>query len=108
MVGCQPSSAIGLVGQAVPVSIHVQDVSNLYAAEVRASYTTDSISGTLAVNNTFFSADFVLRQQLNGGRLDYVATQLAPSEPISGSGDLLDLTWQATQPTTLTLDLSHC
>lgn len=107
VVGCQPQNAISLVGQDVPISIHVQDISNLYAAEIQATYTTDAISGTLTTDTDFFSADFILRQQLSGGIINYAATQLAPSGPISGSGSLFDVTWHATQPTTLTLDLTH-
>ena len=107
VVRCKPRNAVGLVGQTIPVRVRVRNVANLYAVDLRGTYDATVADGTLNISHRLLSADFIARQQLSGGNLWYAATQLAPTKPVTGTGTLLNLRWQAAQAGTFTLDLTH-
>lgn len=98
------------VGQIITLNIHVQDVADLYGADVRLSFdpellqVVDDAPGTPGIQITplssFLKPDFVVRKKAcngvdpsdpdctGGGLVWYAATQVNPSLPVSGSGPL--------------------
>ena len=89
-----------LVGQDLVIDIYVQDVVDLYGADVRLSFNTSiaqvvdanpTLAGTqIQPLATFMSPDFVIKKEANNsaGTIWYAATQINPSPPVSGSGPL--------------------
>jgi hypothetical protein len=98
------------VGQIVTINLYVQDVTDLYGADVRLSFdpeilqVVDDAPATAGVQITplssFLKPDFVVRKKAcngvdasdpdctGGGLVWYAATQVNPSQPVSGSGSL--------------------
>lgn len=105
-----PLKASVAVGQIITINLYVQDVTDLYGADVRLSFdpellqVVDDAPGTPGVQITplssFLKPDFVVRKKAcNGvdpsdpdctgsGLVWYAATQVNPSQPASGSGPL--------------------
>ncbi len=107
VVRCDPLHASGPFNQNLPVNIYVQDVIDLYGADVRLSFDPSvaqvvdadpSLPGTqIQPLADFMSPDFVIRKEANNsaGTIWYAATQLNPSQPVSGSGPLARITFHA-------------
>ena len=87
-------------GQIRTVNIVLEDAQDVYAVEVRASFDTTAVEvvdadpGRMGVQMTpgdFIQPDFVVRNGADNdaGTLQYVATQVNPTPPASGSGTLL-------------------
>jgi hypothetical protein len=112
-----PLNATVPVGGQVVVNIFVQDVQNLYGADIRLSFDpailevqdmNPAVSGVqIQPLSTFLKPDFVAR---NGacnlvdpacpipGIVRYAATQVNPSLPVSGSGALAAVTFKRLTP----------
>lgn len=108
------------VGGLVVVNIYVQDVQNLYGADIRLSFdpavleVQDANPGVSGVQiqplNTFLKPDYVARSKACNvavpadpecqvaGVLRYAVTQVNPSVPASGSGPLAAVTFKRLTP----------
>lgn len=107
IVRCDPLNASGPANQDLVIDIYVQDVIDLYGADVRLSFDTTiaqvvdadpTLPGTqIQPLATFLSPDFVIKKEANNsaGTIWYAATQLNPSPPVSGSGPLARFTLRA-------------
>ena len=120
-----PLVAVVPVGGQVVVNLYVQDVVNLYGADVRISFdpavlqVVDADPSVLGVQiqplSSFLIPDFVVRKKACnavdpadpdcqvGGVVWYAVTQLNPSTPVSGSGPLAAVTFKRLQPGTTVL-----
>ena len=122
-----PLQTVVAVGETVTVTLFVQDVANLYGADIRLSFdpavleVQDAQPGVPGVQilplSTFLKPDFVLRKKAcnvvdpsdpdcqEAGKVWYVVTQTSPSSPVSGSGPLAAVQFKRLQPglTTLTI-----
>lgn len=102
IVRCEPVST---EGARVTVDIYVENVAELYGADVQMSFNTrhtqvvdavpDSPSVDIELLDTFLSPDFVVRRTANNsqGTVWYAATQVNPSVPVTGSGSLARVTF---------------
>lgn len=98
IVRCDPSTLHAFVGTTVSVTIYVQDVVDLYGLDVRLMFDpayvqaidTDPATAGVQIQplSGFLSPDFVVRRSADNstGLVRYAATQVAPSQPVSGSG----------------------
>ena len=111
-----PVQASVAVGETVTINLYVQDVVDLYGVDVRLSFDSevlqvvDAAPATDGVQitplDTFLKPDFVARKKAcnsadpsdpecaAGGLVWYAATQVNPSQPVSGSGPLAALTFR--------------
>lgn len=117
------------VGGTFTVTLYVEDVQGLYGVDVRLSFDTailqvvDAAPATAGIQiaplNTFLQPDFVVRRKAcNGvdptdadctgpGLVWYAATQVSPSEAVSGSGPLAAVTFRRIQPGDTVLKVIH-
>ncbi len=112
---CEPLNAGGPFGQDLTVDIYVQDVVDLYGADVRLSFDTTIAQVVDAAANlpgvqiqplaSFMTPGFVIKKEADNdvGTVWYAATQLSPSPPVSGSGPLARITFRALAPGSFTL-----
>lgn len=119
VVRCNPAVAAGPLGQFLDVDIIVENVVDLYAADVRLSFDTTkaqvvdidpNASGVqILLLDEFISPDFVVRKNADNvtGTIWYAATQVNPSEPVSGSGPLARITFQAVQAGTFIMPITY-
>ena len=98
------SQAIG-VGQSATVTLHAENVDSLYGYQVELSFDPAVLqvvdadpakTGVQVSLGTFLQPDFVQQNNANNttGRINVVISQLAPTSPVTGSGDLLTITFQ--------------
>jgi hypothetical protein len=118
-VRCDPATAIGATGQLLTVDIYVENVFELYAADVRLSFDPtmvqvydndpDASGIQILMLDDFLSPDFVLRKNADNvaGTIWYAATQMTPSEPVSGSGPLARITLQPLQAGSFTMPITY-
>lgn len=123
-----PLLASAAVGDSLVVTLYVQEVQNLYGADVRLSFDPTvlevrdddpSVPGVqIRPLTDFLKPDFVVKAKACNvvdpadpdcavaGRVGYVATQVNPSLPASGSGPLAAVTFKRLQAggTSLTMD----
>ncbi len=119
IVRCDPATVVGPMGGAVNVDIYVENVVELYGADVRLSFDTTALqvvdadpaaSGVqIQLLDTFLSPDFVVRKVADNdaGTIWYAATQVNPSEAVSGSGPLARITFSALRPGAFTLPITY-
>jgi hypothetical protein len=112
---CEPLNASGPFGQDLAVDIYIQDVVDLYGADVQLSFDTGIAQVVDADPNlpgvqiqplaTFLVPGFVIKKEANNsaGTVWYAATQINPSPPVSGSGPLARITFRAVAPGAFTL-----
>ena len=115
-----PVQASVAVDETVTISLYVQEVADLYGVDVRLSFdpevlqVVDAAPATNGVQitplNTFLRPDFVARKKAcngpdpsdpesaAGGLVWYAATQVNPSQPVSGSGPLAAVTFRRIKP----------
>lgn len=121
IVRCDPATIAGPLGTAVDVDIYVENVVELYGADVRLSFdpavlqvvdddpATDGIQITPL--DTFLSPDFVVRKGLGYAEdpdvIWYAVTQVNPSEAVSGSGPLARITFTASEAGSFTLPITY-
>ena len=112
-------SAVPVGGQVV-IDIYIQDVQNLYGADIRLSYdptvlevqdANPAVSGVqIQPLSSFLKPDFVARNKacnvvdpadpacLTAGIIRYAVTQVNPSVPASGSGPVAAVTFKRLTP----------
>jgi LysM repeat protein len=87
------------------VDVRIENVSNLYACDVHLTFApallevVDADPGTAGVQiqpGTFLSPDYVVQNEVDQavGKIDFAVTQMAPHEPVSGSGVLVTVTFK--------------
>jgi len=119
IVRCDPATVVGPLGGTVDVDIYVENVVELYGADVRLSFDTTALqvvdadpaaSGVqIQLLDTFLSPDFVVRKVADNdeGTIWYAATQVNPTEAVSGSGPLARITFSALRPGAFTLPITY-
>ena len=119
IVRCDPKTIAGSLGQTVTVDIYVQNVAELYGADVRLGFDTtkvqvvDADAAATGVQieplDTFLSPDFVVRKVADNdaGTIWYAATQVNPSVEVTGSGPLARIILQPLQPGTFELPITY-
>jgi hypothetical protein len=105
IVRCNPAAVTGFMHSGVSVEIYVEDVVDLYGADVRLSFdpafvqvqdADPAAAGVqIEVLSDFLNPDFVVRKTADNiaGTIWYAATQVNPSPPVSGSGALARVTF---------------
>jgi LysM repeat protein len=103
VVGVDPAwQRIGPQGT-TEVAIRIENVTRLYGAEVHLTFDPNYLeiqdadpdkSGVQLQTGSFPAPDFVVQNQADniGGTIDYAVSQLAPREPVDGSGVLATIT----------------
>lgn len=110
LVRCDPVAFGAEIGETVTFAIYVENVVELYAADVQMSF-DPSVAQVIDANpdrggtqieilDDFLSSDFVVRDRADNvaGTIWYANTQLNPTEPVSGSGPLARVTMQSLGP----------
>lgn len=104
IVRCDPKTIAGVLGQDVVVDIYVENVAELYGADVRLGFdptkmqVVDSDAAATGIQieplDTFLSPDFVVRKVADNdaGTIWYAATQVNPSVEVTGSGPIARIT----------------
>lgn len=92
------------VGAAATMRIHVRDVAELHGADVLMAFdptriaVADADPGVAGVQigvlSSFLAPDLVLRAEADNqvGTIWYAVTQMNPRQPVTGSGDLAEIT----------------
>ena len=101
IVRCEPQVIVGEVGETVTVDLYVENVIDLYGADVRPVFDTaiaqaedaDANPGNgvqLHPLSDLLSPDFVVKNEIDNslGTVWYAVTQLNPSPEVSGSGPI--------------------
>jgi LysM repeat protein len=102
------------VGGTTTVTLQLENVSALYGAEVTITFDPSLLevqdanpgeAGVQVTLGTFLSPDFVVRNVANNasGTVDIALTQLAPRQPVSGSGVLATIVFKGKQSGTSAL-----
>jgi hypothetical protein len=119
IVRCDPSTLNASVGATVSVTIFVQDVVDLYGLDVRLVFdpayaqVVDSDPSATGVQiqplSGFLSPDFVVRRTADNstGLVRYAVTQVAPSQPVTGSGAVARIDLRGTQPGAITVPFTN-
>lgn len=91
-------STIDLPSTSVTVTVHVENVTNLYGLELEILFDPAIVSVESIVPGDFLSADFVVSQKVDAstGKASLAYTQLAPQPGRNGSGEVAMLTLKAT------------
>jgi hypothetical protein len=104
IVRCEPAAITVPVGLVVSLDLYVQDVGDLYGADVRLSFdpavvkVVDADQSAAGVQiqplSGFLKPDFVVRKVADNisGTIWYAATQVNPTLPVTGSGSLARVT----------------
>jgi hypothetical protein len=103
-------------GDTATTSILVEDVTNLFCFELKIAFDPATVevvdadpdrSGVQIADGDFLSPDWKLQNAVDNeeGRIAYALCQLNPSEPQSGSGALVSVTWRAIGEGTSAMDL---
>ena len=94
------------VGETVVAVVSVDRVSDLYGVEVHLAYDGDlldvvdvesEVEGTQIESGSLLAIEFVVLNQCNDaqGLIDYAASQMPPSEGVSGGGEIARITFKA-------------
>jgi Cohesin domain len=104
-VRCQPA-AISSSNDTVDVDLYIQNVADLYGADLRLSFdpakaqVVDAEPGASGVQilslNSFLSSDWPVKKDADNaaGTIWYALTQLRPTPPASGSGSVARVTFR--------------
>lgn len=123
IVRCDPATIAGPLGSTIDIDIYVENVVDLWAADVRIGFDTtalqvvDADPETDGVQiqplDTFLSPDAVVRRgvEVKDGEpiIWYAATQVndPPKDPVSGSGPLARITFRALRAGQFTLPITY-
>ena len=124
LIRCDPATITGPLGSTVNIDIYVENVVDLWAADVRLGFDTTVLqvvdadpaspeSVQILPLDTFLSPDFVVRKiaDNSAGTIWYAATQTNdpnnPKNPVSGSGPLARITFQALRAGQFTLPITY-
>ena len=108
VVTLSPLSAQVEEGDTVTVDIVVENVTDLYGAQVQLEYdptlvtvldANENMAGVQVEPGTFLSPDFIAQNEvdLTAGRISYAVSQQAPHDAVDGSGTLATITFQGEQ-----------
>jgi hypothetical protein len=106
------------VGETTAVDLTLTDVQGLYGAEIHLRFdpealrVIDAVPDTEGVQiepGTFPAPDFVVHNEANNdiGTIDYVITQLPPSQPGEGSGMVARITFEGIKPSVSSLQFER-
>lgn len=110
IVRCDPEVVAVQMGETVTFTIFIQDVVDLYGADVQMSFdpsvaqVVDADPGKggtqIEILDDFLSPDFTIRDRADNvaGTIWYANTQVNPSEAVSGSGPIARVTMEPLQP----------
>ena len=95
------------VGEAVVAVVSVDRVSDLYGVELHLAYdgglldvvdAEAEVEGTQMESGSLLAIEFVVLNECNDaqGVIDYAASQMPPSEGVSGGGEIARITFKAT------------
>ena len=119
IVRCNPAVVTGSLRSGVSVEIYVENVADLYGADVRLSYDPASVQVKdadpaadgvqIEVLSGFLKPDFVVRKTADNtaGTIWYAATQVNPTLPVSGSGALARVTLLPQMAGTFTMPFTY-
>ena len=119
IVRCDPSTLNALVGTTVSVTIYVENVVDLYGLDVRMVFDplyaqvvdSDPVAPGVQIQplDGFLSPDFVVRRSADNttGQIRYAATQISPSQPVSGSGAVARIDLHGIQPGTIAVPITQ-
>ncbi len=104
-VSLSPANGSVDLGHTIKVSIRLDNVSDLYGAEVHLTFdptllevvdTDDQAAGVQIAAGTFLAADFVAQNAADNtaGKIDFAISQMPPHDPVTGSGTLAEITFQ--------------
>lgn len=91
------------VGGVVELLVNVENVTNLFGAELAISFDPNVLevidanpdkAGVQIAPGDLLSPDFEGINQVNNGLIDYALTQVMPNPPVSGSGTLVRITFR--------------
>jgi hypothetical protein len=118
LVGPRPSDTAVDVGETTTIQLVVQDIGNLYGADVRLLFDPRYLEVVdadpanpgvqIALLPSFLSPDWVLRNVADNqdGSIWYAVTQVKPTRPVTGTGALADISFRGlvagTSPITVT------
>lgn len=112
-----PASAEVDVGNTTTVDIRIENVTNLYGAEVHLSFdpallevedSDEDMAEVQVQPGSFLAPDFTAqnRVDLEAGTIDFAISQMAPTEAVSGSGVLATITFKGKASGTSDLNFS--
>lgn len=125
IVRCDPATIAGPLGSTIDIDIYVENVVELYGADVRLGFDPavlevvdaepdpDAEVDPIQITplDTFLSPDFVVRKGLgyveDPDVIWYAVTQVNPSEAVSGSGPLARITFRALEAGSFTLPITY-
>jgi len=108
-VTLSPSSAQVTVGETVVVDVRINNVEDLYGAEVELSFDPSLLEVTALTNGSVPYPDFVIKNYDNGaGTISYAATQLNPRDPFTGSGVMARITFRGKAVGTSQVTFTGC
>lgn len=119
LVRCDPAVAAGPADLPLVVDIYVENVVDLYGADVQFSFNpaevqvvdADPVTPGVQIQllDTFLVPGFVVRDTADNlaGTIWYALTQLNPAPPVSGSGPLARITLQAQKAGTFKLTITN-
>jgi hypothetical protein len=84
------------VGSTGVVNIRVEDVIDLYGFEFQLTFDETLVEGVQVQPGDFLSPDWILENTIDNdnGTIAYALCQQSPSEPQSGDGVLVTITWR--------------
>ena len=103
------------IGETLEYTLQVQNVTNLYAFDVKVSFDTTyleivdsdpSTSGTQVANGGFLKVGAVVKNEVQNGTIWFVMTQLNPEPAKSGSGALIRFKLRGKQKTSSSTPLT--
>lgn len=106
-VRVEPATLTLAVGQTASMTVQLDNVQGLVGAELHLIYdpavldvqdADARITGTQIALGNFLKPDFIALNQAGQGKIDVAVLQLPPSEPVSGSGQLIAFTVKASAP----------
>jgi hypothetical protein len=117
---CEPAVASEWSGTSIQVELYIQDVADLYGADVRLSFDASGLQVEDANNypddgvqiepiSDFLSADFIIKKDADNdeGTIWYAVTETNPTEPATGSGSIARATFDALRAGTYTLPFTY-
>jgi hypothetical protein len=119
LVRCEPSVALGPATATLTVDIYVENVVDLYGADIRLTFDTayaqvidvDPFMPGVQIQPLagFLSPDFVVRRDADNttGLIWYAVTQFNPNPPVSGSGALARVTFQPQSTAAFTMPVTN-
>lgn len=124
LVRCEPTSVVATVGDEAVIDLYIQDVTNLYGADLRVSYdptigqVVDQDTFTpgiqIQVLYTFLNPFFIIQRSVYGPTsvppncgvdcIWYASTQANPTPPATGSGAVVRVTYLGLQTGTFPMN----